>query len=32
MTLTTDGAVPPEVQERIVGEIGATRARSIVVP
>ena len=32
MTLTTDGPVPPEVQERIVAEIGADRARSIVVP
>ena len=32
MTLTTDGPVPPEVQDRIVGEIGADRARSIVVP
>jgi len=31
MTLTTDGPVPPPVQERIVGEIGADRARSIVV-
>jgi D-3-phosphoglycerate dehydrogenase len=32
MTLTTDGPVPPEIQERIVAEIGADRARSIVVP
>jgi D-3-phosphoglycerate dehydrogenase len=32
MTLTTDGPVPPEVQDRIVQEIGAERARSIVVP
>jgi D-3-phosphoglycerate dehydrogenase len=32
MTLTTDGPVPPEIQARIVEEIGAQRARSIVVP
>src|SRR5438874_909910 len=32
MTLTTDGSVPADVLERIVGEIGADRARSIVVP
>ena len=32
MTLTTDGSVPPDVQNRIVEEIGAQRARSIVVP
>jgi D-3-phosphoglycerate dehydrogenase len=32
MTLTTDGPVPPQVQARIVQEIGAERARSIVVP
>jgi D-3-phosphoglycerate dehydrogenase len=32
MTLTTDGAVPPNVLERMVREIGADRARSIVVP
>jgi D-3-phosphoglycerate dehydrogenase len=32
MTLTTDGPVPQDVQDRIVQEIGAARARSIVVP
>ena len=31
MTLTTDGPVPPEVQHRIVEEIGADRARSIII-